>query len=286
MAECRINIETLNQKIETDFPLPQTLVKMMDALNNPDANIARLENILKSDPGFSLKLLSMANSAFYGSMSRIGNIHSAITLLGFNTIKNLAVQMSVSQCLAGVKPNPYFSFETLWKHSIGVAVCSKMLARRLKLGNAEDFFTMGILHDIGLLIESQFCPEQLIEVFEHLAKGEKTLTEIEEEILGVSHAQVTTLLCKKWSLPADLAAALQFHHTPMEAPEEHKRSACAVYLADKIVMRAEFGFLYARGEEWEPAVLALFELEPVDAEVVLEDFQEQANEFLPLLSGK
>ncbi|NTV53085.1 MAG: HDOD domain-containing protein [Candidatus Firestonebacteria bacterium] len=281
--ETLIQVEELSRKIEKIFPMPQTLMKINEALNNPNVNMARLEDILKSDPDFSFKLLSLANSAFYGSPNKVTNMHMAITLLGFNAIKNLAIQTSVQQTFGGDKPESCVPTQMIWKHSVGVAVCVKMLSRRLKLGNAEDFFTMGILHDLGFLIEAQFYSLPLSQMLERVNREKYSLTDLESEVLGMDHAQITHLLAEKWSLPKTLTTTLKHHHEPLDAPEENRRSASALYLADKIVMQAKYGFTYARAGETDEAVLALLQLEPVDMEVMLEDFQVEADQFAALL---
>jgi HD-like signal output (HDOD) protein len=283
MPETLIKLDELNRKIEKLYPMPQTLMKITEALNNPNINMVRVEDILKSDPDFSFKLLSLANSAFYGSPNKVTNMHMAITLLGFNTIKNLVVQTSVQQTFGAERPESCVPTQMLWKHSVGVAVCAKMLSRRLRLGNAEDFFTMGILHDLGFLIESQFYALPLSQMLDKVNREKQSLTKLERQVLGLDHAQITRLLSEKWQLPAALTMPLSHHHEPLASPEENRRSVGALYLADKIVMQANYGFVYARDREDDDAVLALLNLEPVDFEVMLEDFQEEANQFAALL---
>jgi HD-like signal output (HDOD) protein len=264
--------------------MPQTLLKVNEALGNPNVNMARLEDILKSDPDFSFKLLSLANSAYYGAPKKVTNMHMAITLLGFNTIKNLAIQATVQQTFGGEKSEACMPAQALWKHSVGVAVCAKMFSRRLKLGNAEDYFTLGLLHDLGLLIEAKFYFQPLKGMLEKVKQEKVSLISLEQEALGINHAQITRLLSEKWSLPEILSSTLSHHHTPLASGEENRRQASVLYLADKIAMQAGYGFNYARGREDDEAVLAFLNLEPVDLEVMLEDFQTEAEQFAVLLN--
>jgi HD-like signal output (HDOD) protein len=281
--ETLIKVDELGRKLEKLYPMPQTLMKINEALNNPNVNMARLEDILKSDPDFSFKLLSLANSAFYGSPNKVTNMHLAITLLGFNAIKNLALHTSVQQTFGEVRGETCVPPPALWQHSQGVAVCAKMIARRLRLGNAEDFFTLGILHDLGFLIEAEFYSRPLSGILEKVRREKTPLTSLEQEVLGLNHAQVTQMVSRQWSLPEVMTSALSHHHDPLLAPVENRTGAAVLYLADKIVMQAEYGFHYARGREADEAVLGLLRLEDVDLEVMLEDFQEEALKFTALL---
>jgi len=284
MAETRIDLKELDRKIKCLFPMPQTLVKILDVLNNPDGNIIQLENHLKSDPDFSVKLLSLANSAFYGFPHKVTSVHKAITLLGFNTIKNLAVQMNVSQAFKNQNDIPGFSSEDLLKHSVGVAVCARMLAKRLRMEETEELFTMGVLHDMGLLIEQRFFPELVAAVLSRVHEQDELLPEIEQKLLGVHHARITKLLCEKWSLPDKLSIPLAFHHSPWETIKDYQRSAGAIYLADKMAMEAGYGFSYPRVGEQDDVVLSLLKLEGSDLEFLYDNFQSEADIFLGFLN--
>jgi HD-like signal output (HDOD) protein len=284
MQTNKIDIQDLNQKMDTLFPMPQTLTKILAALNNPDTNIAELEKLVKLDTTFSFKILSLSNSAFYGASQKITNMHMALSLLGFNVIKSLAFQASTNQFFSTSSiSNSIFSAQGLWKHSVGVAVCARMLSRRTKTGNAEDFFTMGILHDMGTLIESQFYPDLWALVLERLPQGTTTLFELEKEHIGMDHSSISHLLCEKWALPAHLGMVLNFHHMPLQSPEDFRRGAIILYLADKIVMQAQCGFFYPRGEEYDAAVLTVLGMDPVDLEVLLEDFQAESDKVTSLI---
>jgi HD-like signal output (HDOD) protein len=283
MNSARIDIQNLNQKLDALFPMPQTLTRILAAIENPNMNISELEKLVKLDTTFSFKILSLANSAFYGANQKITNMQMALSLLGFNLIKSLAFQASTNQYFTNSITNQYFSAQSLWKHSVGVAVCSRMLSRRTRIGNAEDFFTMGILHDMGLLIEAQFYPEQLLDVLTRAQNQSPALFELEKEVFGLDHASVTNLLCEKWSLPNNIGMILNFHHMPLQAPEEFRPSANIIYLADKITMKSQFGFVYPRGEEYDAEVVASMNMDPGDLEILLEDFQAESDKVSSLI---
>ncbi|NTV52122.1 MAG: HDOD domain-containing protein [Candidatus Firestonebacteria bacterium] len=277
-VECKIEWEDLNRKMEKMFPMPQIMAKILQEVNNPNASAASLEKILKNDPSFTLKILALANSSYYGVAAKVANIRAAITLLGLNMVKSIALHASVSD-LFRVTANSFgFSGTELWKHSVGVGVCVKMVSRRLHLGNAEDYFTLGLLHDVGLLIEHQFFPEAADAVLKRLTLGPAKLTDVERELLGTDHEVLSALLCRKWSLPESVCTVVKFHHHPAEAPEALRRTTAAVYLANTIVQQAGYGFHYRSGENITGEVLKVLGIEDVDAQVMQEDFHREAAE--------
>jgi len=279
----KISIEELSAKLQNVFPMPQILAKILQAINDPQATAATVEQVFKYEPSFSLKILTLANSSYYGSPGKITNIRAAITLLGFNLIKSIAIHASVNEFFNFGTSTSIFSGYDLWKHSVGVGVCTKMISRRLRLGNAEDFFTLGILHDVGLIIEYQFYRDQFLSVLSRLQEKKGNITEIEQEVMGINHAELTKIICEKWNLPEKLSQILSYHHTPLAAPDKIRSSVCALYVANVIVKQSRYGFHYSSNEEVSDNILEILGIEAVDLEVLAEDFEQEVLELAMLL---
>ncbi len=283
METTKIDFQELDKKLEKVFPMPQTLTKILATIDDPNSNLAKLEEIVKMDTNFSFKILSLANSAFYGLSQKISNIHTALSILGINLIKSLAFQASANELFNKKMETTAMSPQNLWKHSVGVGVCARMMARRLKIGDAEEFFTMGILHDMGLLVEAQFYPDVVNAILEKLKTEDAGILNLENEAFQTDHASITHRMCEKWSLPEKMAVILKHHHNPLQAPEDHQSSAVVIYLADKLVMQAKYGFHYGREPKMEQDILDHLGWEEVDVEILLEDFQEQEENLTSML---
>ncbi len=284
VQEIRVDRDELKKKLDRTFPMPQTMAKILAALNNPETGAAELEKIFKFDPSFTLKILALANSSYYGSTTKVSNIRAAITLLGLNMIKSLALHASVHDLFRADMVGPNFSGYELWKHSVGVGVCAKMLSRRLRMGNAEDFFTLGILHDVGLLVEYQFYPDLFQEVLKRLEEKKHGLTHVEEMVMGIHHGMLSQLLCEKWKLPHSICSVVCHHHHPMAAHENERPATAAVYIANTIVKKARFGFHYEDDEPLMDVCLKQLNLEAVDVDILQEDFEQEVLELSPFLT--
>jgi len=272
-----VDLNELSGRIHEIFPMPMILDKILKTVNDPNAGLATLENLFKYEPSLTLKILTLANSAYFGVPEKVTNIRTAITLLGVNLIKSLAIHASVNELFRFGTPWPSFSGYELWKHSVGVAVGAKMIARCLKLGAAEDFFTLGILHDVGLIIEYQFYREPFVAVLSRLHEQDGNLSRIEQSVLGTDHTVLGRLLCEKWQLPAMLVQIVGFHHTPLDSPAAIRRAVCAVNLADHIVSEKNFGF-GCSGEPVSEAVLAELGWTAADLETLKSDFDQEIME--------
>lgn len=275
MPEIKISLDELNEKIGKLYPMPETLARVLQELQDPNADAGKIEKTLKYDPKFSFKILSLANSAFYGQANKISNIHAAITLLGFASIKSLAIQCSADQFFSQANSAAFQFGQSLWKHSVGVGVCAKMISRRLRIGNAEDFFTLGILHDMGLFIENELFYEKTSEILKAVQADDRPLFEIENEIFGIDHPIVTALLCEKWTFPNPVLDILKYHHAPTLAPSDAQSQVSVLNLADKLTMQSDTGFVYPHGKRLDIQVMEILKMDALGIEVLKEDLLEE-----------
>ncbi len=133
-----------------DLPtLPDVVARVMQIVSNPLTTADDLNQVISLDQALTFKVLRLANSAYYGFPKEITTITQAVTILGFNTIRNLALSVSVHKMLFADKEKSIFSYREFWKHGVAVGVCSRLLARRVGYKSEENAFTAGLLHDIG-----------------------------------------------------------------------------------------------------------------------------------------
>ena len=99
------------------------------------------------------------------------------------------------------------------------------------VGNPDNLFTVGLLHDIGKLITAMRRPDDWQAIYD-LAETEEIFdSEAEDEYWGLDHAVVGALVLKSWDLPADLVEPVNWHHSPALSPE-HSNESTVASLAD------------------------------------------------------
>ncbi len=134
--------------------LPAILIKLLAACDDEDTPMAEIAAIISKDPVVSCKVLQLVNSAFYSFRYSFNSIEQAVVYLGANTIKNLAVTMSVHQVfarknLANLKK---FNINVFWYHSLMCATLARRIAQKIGFINIDEAYLAGLLHDIGRLI--------------------------------------------------------------------------------------------------------------------------------------
>ena len=203
-------------------------------LQDYDTSIKNLSKVIEKDQSMVTKILRLVNSTFYGFRSRIKNISHAIIVLGFNTIRNAVVSVSIIKTFSGKDICEGFEIEEFWKHSIAVAVTSRYLAEQTRLDSPEDCFVSGLLHDIGKLVLYQYFTDFFSKVWESVKEDNLSFYEAEKKLLPVNHAQIGGYLTKKWQFPVSLIDSITYHHK-IRQTVSNLNQLIIVHTADAIV---------------------------------------------------
>jgi putative nucleotidyltransferase with HDIG domain len=213
-------IKRITESIISLPTLPAVVSKMLQLVDNPKTSAASLSRLIYTDQALTARILKLANSAYYGFPREISTVNMAIVVLGFNTVKEMGLSLSVFEVFKGEGNDAIFDISRFWQHSIGCGSAARMLARRLKYHLAGEAFVAGLLHDIGKIILRQYLPNEFSSVISKVVHGGMDLDEAEIDIVGTSHAQIGGWLAEKWNLPRLIVDAITFHHMPCEAHED------------------------------------------------------------------
>ncbi len=226
-------MQDIVNKINNLPTLPQVVESVMSMVENPDTTASQLAGVISKDQALMSKVLKVVNSAYYGMPRKIVTLNQATVILGFNTIKNLVLSASIFGAFEDHYSNQRFSRMKFWEHSIGTAVGSGVLSKRIGLGNPDEAFVAGLVHDIGKVVIDEYLHEDFLRILD-LAETEKIrILDAEEEILHFGHPDIGKQVAIRWNLPRNLVMAIAYHHTPGLA-EDYKKLVSIVHLADAI----------------------------------------------------
>lgn len=92
-----------------EIPLSQmNQINFLQAVNQPDMNVDKLEKLIRSDASLSVGLLRLINSAAFGIKQQVSSINRALLLLGPKKVRQWATSLVTKQ-LAGDKPKEIIS---------------------------------------------------------------------------------------------------------------------------------------------------------------------------------
>lgn len=203
----RRDIEKFIQKMPS---LSTTVGKVMEICSRTDASPNELNKVISLDPVLTGQVLKLINSAYYSLVNKVTSLTRAITMLGMNTVKNMALSTAIIRSVAGTKKSKALPTTKFWAHSIGAGVSAKLLGevKDVPVMEREELFLAGLLHDLGKVPFG----DEYIEVL-NIAKFEQLpLREVELDILGIDHQEVGLMIAEKWKLNDVIKSCIGSHH--------------------------------------------------------------------------
>lgn len=234
-----ISAEGLIRKTAHIYSLPTIYSELDREINNPLSNLEDLVAILLDDSGLAARLLRLTNSAMYNFPAKVDTISRAITIVGTNQLRDLALSTSVLSQFKGIDQS-IIDMEEFWKHSIGVGIAARVLATYQAEPNVERFYLMGLLHDIGRLIMFTQIPAVMAGLIKQCNEQQQLLHLQEQELLGFDHSEVGRLLLQSWKLPAPICNAVGHHHHPLRC-RAYPNEAAIIHVADILTTGIQLG---------------------------------------------
>jgi len=274
------DLQKLIDKIEEVVPLPSVAMRIINYIDDPDAEISQLAKLISMDQALTTEVLKLANSAYYGFPRRVSTISEAVVILGFSTTRSVVWSVILSSTLK--KPVLGYALPegALWRHSVAVAVGSKLILQHanVKGVNMEEAFVAGLIHDIGKLLLATYVAGAYEEIVKVIAEG-KTFDEAERQVLGYDHAIVGSMAAEKWNLPNIYVDAIKYHHRPNETDN---LMAKVVHLADYIAYSMGWGSEGLEGLNYtlDESVLEELGIAPEEIDVLFNETLDQAELFL------
>jgi len=223
-------IDEIMSKVKGFPSMPATGAKLLNLLENQEASVDEIEDVLRYDPGLTANILKLANSVYFGIPSKVGSVRQAVILLGLKRLLQLVIASCVGAVMDHAVPGYDLAPGDLWRHSIAVSIAAEALVKDKQKIAVEDVFTPALLHDVGKLILGQFVKDDLADIREIAGKGVPFVI-AENMVLGTDHAEVGALILKQWSFPDEVVNAVRWHHDP-DSVEKTDLQFDVIYLAN------------------------------------------------------
>ena len=210
--------EKLLASVETLPPLPTVLNQLLKRMNDANSSAGQISALIEKDGVLSGNVLRCVNSAYYGLQSRVSSIRHAVTLLGFETLRNLALAFSMRRMLVKPKASSRKLSAQYSQHTLGCAMMTQFLAHYAKSEDVDAAFAAGLFHDVGKLLIINTLSEMFPPLIEHWESSGTDFEVSEQALLGVSHSQLSSVVLEKWKLSDVIQTAAAYHHDPGACP--------------------------------------------------------------------
>ncbi len=224
-------------KSNPELPTPPAVaLRVIDRASDPECDPAELAGIVSHDPALCAKVLRTVNSAVYGLRVPIGSIPVAVRFLGVHPLRSLVLAFTLSNIRWS--PLPAKLLQKHWRVSVAGALAARQLAVLTRRPAPDNHLVAGLLRDLGVFVLYQLFPADYPAVLESSPESRSAFQcDLEEEAIGVNHAEVSAELLKLWHLPEDITEPVRLHHDLDSAGQlagHHRDSARLLYLASQI----------------------------------------------------
>jgi putative nucleotidyltransferase with HDIG domain len=234
-----------------DLPtLPAIAHKVLMLADDDDAGPEKLSAIIMSDQSLSVRVLALANSAYYGHRGKIGTIRHAVVIIGMNMLKQVALSVLVCGTM-GRRGRDRAKF---WKHSFGTALASASIAKRTRGADPDLCFMGGLLHDVGQLVIDAYFPDDP----------------------EMNHTEVGAWMGERWQLPQALIDCMAWHHST--EPEHLAQPIVACVHAANVCSKLALALTQEEEEQIAPEVLQALGLTAADFIGIVEDLKNRKSQ--------
>ena len=267
--------EEIIQKAGAIPQMPMPVQKVLAYIGNPDAELRQLARIIEYDPGLTVNVLRMANSALFGGGGKVSTVKDALMRLGLHRIYQLVIASGVAPLTRyeikgyGLKPGE------LLEHSVAVGTAAEILARELDLAAPPHTFTAGLLVNIGKIVMGSFLEVDAGPILALAHERRIPFEQAEELVLGINHAELGAILLERWFIPGPIVSVVRYRLRPDDCPEPDL-ALDLVHVGDVIAKMTGIG-MGIDGLQYAPseAVFTRLDMTPVHMENVMVALLEQ-----------
>ncbi|MDD4051797.1 MAG: HDOD domain-containing protein, partial [candidate division Zixibacteria bacterium] len=196
--------QNLVEKLHELPSQPAVLRRLQSLISQEEVSSHQAAEIIEMDQGFTVRILRLVNSPFYGFSRMVVSVEEAITMLGFNAVHQLLLTSSLMKSMDW--QGKAVNLHAFWKHSFGVGVAAKHLLYGMDKHIMDEAFICGIVHDVGRLvyIKTDFKKYAAF----HAGPKRATSLNEEREFFGADHQVLGQLLAGKWNFPESVRTVI------------------------------------------------------------------------------
>jgi len=223
--------------------IPTLLVPLLQHLcgSAEEVSIDQVVKIISQDPSLAAQCLRMVNSPLFGMRYPVETVRGAVMGLGVDRVRQVAMACSLLKAFA---PKSTIPARALWAHSLAVAMVAQKFSHQAGYGEAEQAYSAGLLHDLGILVALAACPAEFEAAAQKASREHRALYLCERDLNGFDHCEIGGMLAQRWRLPSPYYNVLRYHHEVELAPEQRCLVAI-VSLSDILCRMRNLGYGFA-----------------------------------------
>lgn len=222
-------------ELREDLPFSPELFQQLfqQTGQNSYASMGEIARTISLDQGLTTRILSHANSAYYGLQAEVASVQRAAAILGLCEIRNIVLTIGMGALAEKYVVPDSFQLKDYWMHQYLTADQARHMSVNLGKGDPDTMFTAGLLHDIGKLVIALKRPLDWEAMHAASRAANTPFYKAEDAHWGMDHAVIGSIVLNYWDLPKRLVEPVNWHHAPKHAGN-YRYEAAILCLADAV----------------------------------------------------
>jgi len=269
---------TINQWIERGKDLPVlsgSIANILSLTDGTETNVSQIADVIKRDVSLSAAILRITNSSAFGLLRKVTTIDQAVMFLGFKSLRNIALGVGVFNLFP---PQEKDFLSKVWQRSLVTGLAARELSSMTGNKKKEDAFTIGLLHDIGLIAFYGYDKKKASELLDKLENNGRTNLDDEKASMGLDHVEAGRLLAERWRLPEEIIDTMIHHHEEHFIQNNNGNLSRIIYLGSLVGDIFYLGGKTDSIKRYTEGCQKLLGISPEDADMLLRNIHPQLME--------
>ncbi|MCX8109856.1 MAG: HDOD domain-containing protein [Syntrophorhabdaceae bacterium] len=201
------------KRLSSGYNLPSLspiTVRLIELASDERSSVVELTELIEKDPSLAIRVLKLANSAFYKSPYPVTTLRQAIMRIGFHQLRILALSLSIKDTFPMGKVGN-MDFGQFWKVSLYRGLLARSLAYELKTCEPEEAFFAGLTLEIGFLIFFDLFIKGTENPIDPGIYPLESLLEDEKRRFGINHREIGVIALHYWKFPEHIIECQSFY---------------------------------------------------------------------------
>jgi HD-like signal output (HDOD) protein len=193
---------------KSDFPALSNIISEINLIVSSESESSnKLARTILQDFALTSKLLKLVNTASFGQFGgSINTVSKAVVILGFETVRNIAMSLILMDFLQNKAQAERLREEVV--RSIFIGIVAAQLAVGHAIRDAEEVMVCAMFHNLGKVLATYYFFDESQEISRLMEQGESE-AQAAIKVLGISYSDLGTAVARSWNFPPRLLAGMR-----------------------------------------------------------------------------
>lgn len=194
---------------KSDFPALSGIISEINKIVSSESEShSKLAKVILQDFALTNKLLKLVNTVSFGQFGgNINTISKAVVILGFDTVRNIAMTLILLEFLQNKSQAIDLKDEVIASFFAGILAAE--LSGGGRPGAAEEAMICAMFHNLGRLLATFYFFEESRQVIRLMEDQKITEAQASIKVLGMSYDQLGAGVAESWNFPHRLVQGMK-----------------------------------------------------------------------------